>query len=387
MKYDFDEVIERRNTSSVKWDLGDEQLLPLWVADMDFKAPAPVVKALKNRAEHGIYGYSISGDGYFDAMCRWWKNRHSWDINKSWIHFSPGVVPGINLLLKTFTVPGDKVIIQVPVYHPFYSAVRNNNCELVENPLIFDGERYLMDYEDLEKKASDPKVKLLILCSPHNPVGRVWTKEELSRLGEICLKHNVLVIADEIHCDLVYKEYTHTPFASISEEFLNNTITCVAPSKTFNIAGLQASAVIIADQDKASAYKQTLSSLGLPGPNVFAIEAVKAAYNEGDEWLDQLMEYLKGNFNFLNNYVEENLPMLKVLNSEGTYLVWVNCSGLGMSSKELHKFFIKEARVWFNEGSMFGMSGEDYVRINIACPRSILAAALARIKKAVNERI
>ncbi len=384
MRYDFDEIIERRNTNCLKWDRGSEEVLPMWVADMDFKAAQPIIDALKGTLELGIYGYTIHPDAYYEAVLNWWERRHHWKLEKDWILFCPGIVPALNQLVKAFTEPGDKVIIQSPVYHPFYRVVTNNGCEVALNPLKHDGEKYVMNYEDLEKQASDPKTKLMFLCSPHNPVGRVWTVEELTKLGQICLKNGVLVISDEIHCDLIYEGYTHVPFASISEDFLKNSITCTAPSKTFNLAGLQVSNLIIPDKELRIKVKQTLEKNEIGEPNIFGVEALIAAYNEGEEWLVQLMEYLKGNLQYLIDFLKENIPSLKVTVPEATYLIWVDCRELGVNSKELNELFLNKAKVWFHNGRIFGEEGEGFVRINIACPRKLLEEGLERVKRVLN---
>jgi cystathionine beta-lyase len=382
MKYDFNKEVIRRNTKSVKWDLAEEAVLPMWVADMDFEAPEAVSEAIIRRAGHAVYGYTKTDESYFDSIKNWWERRHNYKLEKEWIRFSPGVVPAVHMLIRALTEPGDKVIIQSPVYHPFFSAIRNNGCELVENPLLFEENRYIMDFIDLEAKVKDPKVKVMILCSPHNPVGRVWTKEELTRLGELCIANNVTVIADEIHCDLIYKEYKHIPFPSICEEFAQNCILCIAPTKTFNIAGIQASSVVIANDALRQKFDKMLQSIGGLSPNIFAMEATEAAYNYGEQWLDELLDYLKVNLDLLTEYLTEKIPAMKVIKPEGTYLVWVDCREMGMSPKELNKFFLKTAKVWFNEGNIFGSSGEGFVRINIACQRSILKEGLERLIKA-----
>ncbi|WP_163193038.1 MalY/PatB family protein [Clostridium thermarum] len=384
MKYDFNNIVNRKNTKSIKWDLADESVLPMWVADMDFEVPDAVREAIINRAEHAVYGYTKIDNGYFESIINWWKRRYNYLLKKEWIRYSPGVVPAIHMLIRALTEPGDKVVIQTPVYHPFFSAIKNNSCELVENPLKFENGRYTMDLLDLQSRLKDPKVKVMILCSPHNPVGRVWTKDELTRLGELCIENNVIVIADEIHCDLVYKEYVHIPFTSISEEFAENAILCNAPSKTFNIAGIQASSVVIKNDTLRRKFDQMLQSIGGLSPNIFAIEATVAAYNHGEQWLDELLDYLKGNLDLLTEFISENIPQMKVIKPEGTYLVWVDCRELGLSAGELNSFFLKEAKVWFNEGKIFGSGGDGFMRINIACPRSIIEEGLWRIYKSYN---
>ena len=385
MNYDFNKVVLRRNTKSIKWDLAEEDVLPMWVADMDFEAPEEIREAVVKRAEHGIYGYTKTDDSYYDSIINWWKRRHDFNIEKEWIRYSPGVVPAIHMLIRALTEPGDKVIVQTPVYYPFFSAIKNNGCELVENPLCYKDNKYTINFDDLEAKLKDPKVKIMILCSPHNPVGRVWNRDELTKLGKLCIDNNVIVISDEIHCDLVYKKYRHIPFQSITEEFAQNSVLCIAPSKTFNIAGLQASSVVIANDRLRLKFDKVLRSDGGISPNIFAMEATEAAYNYGEQWLEQLLDHLKENLDFLMYFMEDNLPQFKITKPEGTYLVWMDCRALGMTSKQLHEFFLRKARVWFSEGHTFGNGGEAYVRINIACPRYILEEALNRIKIAVGE--
>lgn len=388
MKYDFDKIINRDNTNSMKWNFnkelfGSEDVLPMWVADMDFSVPPAIVDAIKKRAEHGIFGYSGPDDEYYNSVIGWMKKRHNWNIEKDWFAFTPGVVPGIYWFIRAFTHPGDKVILQPPVYYPFYSAIKLNGCEVVLNPLKFENDRYLMDFDDLESKF-DSRVKLLILCSPHNPIGRVWGKEELMRLGEICIKHGVIVISDEIHEDLVYKEYKHIPFASISDEFAQNSVTCTAPSKTFNLAGLQTSNFIVPNSKIRTEFKNMLENNAIMFPNTFGIVALQAAYEHGEEWLDELLDYLHGNLDFLLRYIKENIPKIKVINPEGTYLVWLDCRELGMDPIALKNFMLEKAKVALDDGYVFGQGGEGFERLNIACPRSLLEEGLNRIAKAVN---
>ncbi|MFM1654547.1 MalY/PatB family protein [Brevibacillus sp. B_LB10_24] len=386
MRYDFDKQINRFQTASEKWDqleehFGDKDLLPMWVADMDFASPEPVIEAIKQRAEHGIFGYTVISDEYLDAVVNWMQVRHDWAIQKDWVCHSPGVVPALHFIVQSFTQPGDKVMFQPPVYYPFSKVIANNGREIVYNPLKYENGRYQMDLDDLRKKIAG--VKLLILCSPHNPVGRVWTKEELAELGRICLEHNVLVVSDEIHFDLVLSGHTHTPFAAISEEFAQNAIICTAPSKTFNLAGLQISNIIIPNQKLRKVFADTVDKhfLGLPG--TFGLVAAESAYRHGGEWLDQLLAYLEQNLDFLTAYLQQNLPELKVIKPEGTYLVWVDCRGLGLSLKELEQFMLQKAKVAFNQGYVFGPGGEGFIRINIACPRSLLEEGLSRVSAAM----
>ncbi|MED1203411.1 MalY/PatB family protein [Heyndrickxia acidicola] len=389
MNYDFNESINRLNTASIKWDevenlFGAADILPMWVADMDFRCPQPVVDALKNRVEQGIYGYTTRPASYFDAVIHWMKKRHKWDIEKDWICHAPGVVPALGFIVQAYTNPGDKIIIQPPVYQPFTNVITQNGREVLENPLLFDNGTYKMDYDDLETKAKSG-AKMIILSSPHNPVGRVWTKEELTRLGEICIQNNVLVVSDEIHFDLVYKGHIHTPFASIFKEFAMNSIICTAPSKTFNLAGIKASNIIIPNPDLRETYTAKLNQLFLNSSSTFGIAATEAAYRFGDEWLDQLLDYLQGSRDFLLDYTEKHLNGIKAVKPEGTYLVWLDCRELGMDAKALEAFMQKEAKVAFNEGYIFGSGGEGFTRVNIACPRSVLEEGLRRIAEALRK--
>ncbi|MBC2581042.1 MalY/PatB family protein [Clostridium sp. DJ247] len=389
MIYDFDKIIHRKNTNCVKWDAveriyGDKDVIPMWIADMDFQVAEPIARAVEKRAQHAIYGYSLKDKEYNEAVVNWMKKRHNWDIKTQWITFTPGVVPALNFIVRGFTSPGDEVIIQTPVYHPFYDAIKNNGAQIVKNPLKYEDGKYYMDFEDLKNKITD-RTKLLILSNPHNPVGRVWTKEELTHLGEICLRNNILVISDEIHFDLVYKGFKHTVFASISEEFAQNSIICTAPSKTFNIAGLQVSNIIIPNTKLRKAFRTEIENSGIDEPNAFATDALKAAYNEGEEWLEQLMEYLEGNIDYLLQFFQEKIPKLKVIKPEGTYLVWIDCSELNMNRDELKEFFVKKVKLGFSNGIMFGEEGAQFQRINVACPRSVLKDALERIEREVNK--
>ncbi len=380
MKYNFDEIIDRKNTGSIKWDLDkEEDILPMWVADMDFKTAQPIINAIKKRVEHGIFGYASVPNQYYEAEINWWKTRHNFEIKKDWIEPTTGVIPSLSAVVQAFTNEGDKVLIQSPVYNYFNTSITNNKCEVLINNLIYSEGKYEIDFEDFEKKASEEKVKIFILCNPHNPGGRVWTKEELTKLGEICLKHKVIILSDEIHRDLVYKNYIYTPIASISEEILMNSITCTAPSKTFNIAGLKVSNIIIANEELRKKVNRSLNINEVIEPNVFGIEALIAAYSEGEEWLNQMLEYLEGNVNYLVDYVNENIPELKVMIPEGTYLVWIDCQNLKISAKEFGKRLLKEEKLRLSYGGVYGNGGKDYVRINIACPRANLEEGFKRI--------
>ncbi|MEH7382919.1 MalY/PatB family protein [Bacillus sp. JJ1533] len=389
MKYNFDESISRLNTNSVKWDevenlFGDKEILPMWVADMDFKAPQPVIDALHKRVEHGIYGYTIRPNSYYEATVGWMKRRHNWTIEKEWICFTPGVVPALGIIVQNFTNQEDKILIQPPVYYPFMNVIEKNGREIVNNPLRFENDRYYMDFDDLEKKM-DPSVKMIIISNPHNPVGRVWTKDELTKLGEICLKHNILVVSDEIHSDLVYEGNVHTPFASISKEFAQISITCTAPSKTFNLAGLQTSNIIIPNEELRESFNKALEDRFIGMTNTFGVTALIAAYEEGDEWLDQLLVYLKENLEFLKKYIKTTIPEVKVIEPDATYLVWLDCRELGLEAKQLEEVIQKQGKVAFDEGYIFGKEGDGFTRINIACPRSLLEEGLKRFSQALKK--
>jgi cystathionine beta-lyase len=402
MQYDFDAEISRRGTNSFKWEfyeegedlvqwgrtdpaLGDERVLPMWVADMDFPCPQPVVEALIERARHGIYGYTVKTETYDQAVVNWMERRHGWTVAPDWICLAPGVVPALNTLVRTFAGPAEKVLIQPPVYHPFFHAIQNNGAGLVSNSLIYENGRYRMDYADLEKKARDPDLRMAILCSPHNPVGRVWTEGELIRFGEICLENDVLVVSDEIHGDLIYQGYTFTPFVGISQEFARNTVVCTAASKTFNLAGLHMSNIIIPNEALRSRFQKTSKASGLGWAGTFGVVALEAAYNHGQEWLEQVLDYIEANLRCLEEYVARHIPNISVVEPQGTYLAWLDCRRLGLDKRALGRLMLDEARVYMNEGFMFGPEGEGFMRMNLACPRAILVEAMERIKGAVEE--
>ena len=388
---DFDEIIERRKTNSAKWDgvlklFGDKDVLPMWVADMDIKAPPPVIEALKKRAEHGIYGYPLRPTSYYDAFIDWIRRHHDWKVEKEWLTFSPGVVTGLSVMILALSRPGDGVLVQPPVYYPFFELIENNGRQVVNNPLILEDGRYTMDFEDLEKRAGD-NIKLMILCSPANPVGRVWEEEYLQRLGEFCLKNNIILISDEVHSDIVYSRFKHTPTATISKELAQRTITCMAPSKTFNLAGLQSSVIIIPDRDLRNRYKQLLKNIHIDMDNVFGMAAFESAYKFGEDWLTEFLIYLHKNLKFTIRYFEEKIPGIKVIEPEATYLVWLDCRSLGLNTRELKDFMIKKAKVGLDNGSIFGQGGEGFQRLNIACPRKTLEKGLRRIEAAVNSMV
>ena len=389
MKFDFDRVIDRTGTASFKWDLvdgifGGAGLLPLWVADMDFESPPEVVEALVKRARHGVYGYTAPMPEYYRAAAEWFERRHAWRIAPEWIVTAPGVVPALNLLIQTFTEPGDGVIVQQPVYYPFMRSIKNNGRKVINNPLRLEEKVYRVDFDDLEQKAKDPSARLMILCSPHNPVGRVWTREELKRIGDICLAHDILVVSDEIHCDLTYRGYRHVPFGSLGRDYLMKSITCTAPSKTFNLAGLQTANLVMAAPDLSQRYARTIDCLGLKWPNLFGAEALIAAYRHGGAWLDQLMEYLAGNLAFLKDYIAAHMPRIGVIEPEATYLVWLDFRDYGLDTESLKRLMRDKARLALDDGYIFGSpEGDGFERINIACPRSILEESLKRMREAV----
>lgn len=386
MKYNFDEIIPRRGTNSVKWDSApDADVLPMWVADMDFHVAPSITEALQRRVAHGIFGYTRVPDTYYESVIRWFKHRHGWDIQKNWIIYTSGVVPAVSAIIKALTRPGDKVLVQTPVYNCFFSSIRNNGCEVASSPLIPDGDTWRMDYEDLEQQASDERTKLLLLCNPHNPAGRVWTREELARAGEICLRHGVIVVADEIHCELVFPGHTYTPFASLSEVFLRHSVTCVSPSKGFNIAGLQIANIIAPDEEIRRKIDRAININEVCDVNPFGVIATMAAYDKGEEWLTQLLEYLKGNYEWMGDFCRDQLPDFPISRLEGTYLVWMDCRTLGLSSEELEHRLVQEAKLWLNAGTMYGAEGEGFMRWNIACPRSVMLQGLERFRDFVRK--
>lgn len=390
MKYNFDEPINRENTACYKYDLrkeffGKSYLIPMWVADMDFRTPPFIIDAIKKRLDHEILGYTYRTDSFYQSIADWMKKRHRWDIKKEWIGFSPGIVPALNLAVLAYTSPGDKVVVQKPVYFPFFPAIESHNRILVNNPLKFVNGRYQMDFDDLEKK-TDAGVKMLMLCSPHNPTGNVWSYSDLLRLTSICIEKKILILSDEIHSDLIFKGNKHTPTASISPEVSEITVTCIAPSKTFNLAGLSTAAIITSNTALKKKYDETLENIHVGGGNIFGFTALEAAYNFGEEWLEELMAYLHGNLNYLVRFLNEHLPIIKPVIPEATYMVWLDCRKLGLNEKDLRKFMIHEAGLGLSDGMIFGSEGKGFQRINIGCPRSTLIDALNKLKKAIVQK-
>ncbi len=384
MKYDFDEVISRRGTLSYKWDSAtDVEVLPLWVADMDFRTSPAIIEALQRRVAHGIFGYTRVPDAYYQAVTNWFARRHGWNIQREWMIYTSGVVPAVSAVIKALTVPGDKVLVQTPVYNCFFSSIRNNGCTLAASPLLRVGNTWQMDFEDLERKASDPDVKVFLLCNPHNPVGRVWTREELLKAGEICSRHGVTVVSDEIHCELVYPGHAYTPFASISGDFSAHAIVCISPSKAFNIAGLQIANIVVPDEEVRRKIDKAININEVCDVNPFGVTATIAAYTEGEEWLNQLLVYLQANYKWMQDYCRTHLPDFPISDLEGTYLVWMDCSILHKTSDVLEQELLDESKLWLNAGTMYGAEGEGFMRWNIACPRSVLAEGLERFRSYV----
>lgn len=390
MPVDFDTVPNRRGTNCFKYDFAremgmPEDVLPLWVADMDFPTAPAVLERLHALAEYGIFGYTGVKDAYFSAVHNWYAQRFGWETQRSWLVTTPGVVFAIAIAIRAFTQKGDAVLIQQPVYYPFADKVTENDRQLVVNPLILKNGRYEMDFADMERKIADNHVKMLLLCSPHNPVGRVWTKEELLRVGEICQKHGVLVVSDEIHADFTYAGHTHRVFASVKSEFADFTITCTAPSKTFNLAGLQNSNIFIPNRQLRHAYKKELSACGCGGTNCMGMAACQAAYEEGADWLEQLKQYLAGNLAYIRQFLREKLPDIALIEPEGTYLVWLDLRKLGLTEQQQRQLIVQDAKLWLDTGTLFGQGGEGFERINIACPRATIEQAMQRLERAVHK--
>ena len=388
MDYNFDEIINRQNTDSIKYDLrklifGREDVLPMWVADMDFKTPEFIIESIKNRLNHPVLGYTLEPSGMDEAIMDWIKTRHGWDIRKEWIVTGPAVVPSMAVLVHAFTEPGDEIIVQKPVYFPFFRTITNHNRYILNNPLIIRNGRYEMDLDDLIEKIT-PRTKMIFLCNPHNPGGRVWSEKELKVLADICLDNNILIISDEIHSDLILFGNKHIPTASINEDISKNTITCMSSSKTFNTAGLASAYVIISNLKNRRIYKEKLNDFHLNIGNVAGLFAQEAAYRNGREWLEQLLKYLEGNIDYLVDFMQKHLPSVKVMKPEGTYLVWMDFRDTNIDTKKLKKFIIEEAGLGLSDGFLFGEEGLGFQRLNLACPRSVLKKGLEGLLVAFN---
>ncbi len=388
--YNFDQIIERTNTDSFKYGAleklyGRKDLIPMWVADMDFLSPPAVIRALIDRAQHGTYGYTFASDRYYNSIINWQKKQHQWDVKKEELCFIPGIVKGIAFVISQFSNEGDKIIIQPPVYHPFRIVTQSHNREVVTNPLLFDGKQYKMDLKGLQKITEKEDCKILILSNPHNPGGRVWNKEELAELAEICYEKKILVISDEIHSDLPFNGYKHIPFASVSEKAEQNSITFNAPSKTFNIAGIVSSYSIVKNKEIREKFYHYLQINDLGEGTIFAYLALQAAYENGEDWLSELKEYIWGNIQFVDEYLKKHIPQIKAIIPEASFLLWLDCRELDLSQKELNSLFVNKARLALNDGTMFGKEGTGFMRMNIGCPRSIVEKALEQLKEAVME--
>ena len=385
MSYNFDENIDRRSTNSLKYDLldsifGSDDILPMWVADMDFKTPDFIIDSIKKRLNHEIFGYTIKSDNFYNSIINWTKNQYNWDIKREWILFSPGVVPSLVFSVLAFSNPGDKILIQPPVYFPFMHVIKANKREIFFNPLKNTNNYYTIDFENLEKNI-DEKVKMIFLCNPHNPVGRAWKKDELERLGDICVKNNIVIISDEIHADIVYKPNFHIPIANLNSNFANSTVTLLAPGKTFNIAGLSSSVIIASNKELYKKLESIINSMHIGMGNVFGLVAFESAYTNGKEWLDELLLYLQGSVMFVDEYINKYIPYIEFKIPEATYLLWLNCKDLNLNNNQLKDFFIKKAKVGFNDGPTFGPGGEGFQRMNIGCPKSLIKKALDKISE------
>ena len=391
MKYNFDELIDRRNTGAVKTDLckkmfGTDDLIPLWVADMDFRTPDFIIDAINNRCKHPILGYTVPDEEYFHSIIRWIDARHGWKLERSWLGFLPGIVPGLAFAVNALTQTGDQIIIQPPVYPPFIHVPSKNDRELIYNPLkVVDG-RFEMDLEDLEYKITD-RTRMFILCNPHNPGGRTWDADTLIKVAEICHKHGVLVVSDEIHSDMALPGNVHTPFASVSELAEQNSITYMAPSKTFNMAGLVSSSYIIPNSEIQKKFSDFMDNSELANGNIFAYVAAQAAYEKGTEWLSEMISYIQGNVDYIVEFLEKNVPQIKPMIPQASFLIWLDCAGLEMNSHQLQEFMVKEARLGLNKGTTFGPGGEQHLRLNIGCSREVLKQAMEQLKSAINSRL
>lgn len=388
MSKSFDEIINRRGTNSIKYDFATERgkpedVLPLWVADMDFRTPPAVIETLIEASRHGIFGYSESKSEYFDAVSTWFLERFQWEVERDWLVKTPGVVYAIACAIRAFTKEDEAVLIQQPVYYPFSETVLANKRKLVNNALVYENSQYRMDFEDFEAKVTENKVKLFLLCSPHNPIGRVWTKEELITIGDICKKHEVIVVSDEIHADFTYPGYKHQVFADLKPDYLENTIVCTAPSKTFNLAGLQNSNIFIPNKKLKARFLGEIKASGYSQLNSMGLIACQAAYQYGGPWLEELKEYLKGNLELIRTYLKEYLPEIQLVEPQGTYLVWLDFRGLNLQEEELEDLIMKRAKLWIDSGTMFGPEGSGFQRINIACPREIVKKALDQLRSAI----
>ncbi|SCZ80445.1 MalY/PatB family protein [Pseudobutyrivibrio xylanivorans] len=382
-KYNFDAVVNRRGTDSMKWDVAENEL-PMWVADMDFQTAPEIIEALQKRVAEGVFGYTDVNDDWYEAYINWWKNRHGFEIDRQWLMFCTGVIPAISSIVRKLTTPNEKVIIQTPVYNIFFNSILNNGCRVLESQLHYEGGVYSMDFADLEEKMSDPQASLMILCNPHNPVGKIWSREDLAKVGELAAKYGVTVISDEIHCDLVEPGKEYVPFASVSDTCKDVSITCIAPTKTFSIPGIQTAAIFVPNRFLRHKVWRGINTDEVAEPNVFAAHAAVAAFNHGGQWLDELREYLFENRRRVEAFVDENIPELHVVRGDATYLLWIDVSKLGISSKELAAHIRKETGLYLSAGTAYGGPGKDFLRMNVACTKATLEDGLARLSKYFN---
>ena len=383
LRYDFDKMTDRKGTYSIKWRVGENEL-PMWIADMDFETAPEIVAALEKRVAGRIFGYSDIPDEWYEAYIGWWKRRHGVEIKKEWLIYSAGVIPTISSTVRKLSAPAEKVVILTPVYNMFYNCILNNGRTVVESKLIYKDGSYSIDYEDLEEKLADPQTALMVFCNPHNPVGRIWSREELTRVGELCIEHDVRLIVDEIHCDLTDPDKEYVPFASLEDKIVDNAIIAIAPTKTFNIAGLQTSAVIAKDRAIRHKVWRQINTDEVGEPNAFAIDVVLAAFNEGEKWLDELRRYIYNNKCLVKEYIEENIKEISLVPSEATYLLWLDCGDLTNNSRELMKHIRKETGLYLSAGTHYGPGGESFLRLNIACPKERLMDGLARLEKGIH---
>lgn len=382
MEYDFDKLINRRHTNSLKWDI-DEQELPMWVADMDFETAPEIRSAIQKRLDQGIFGYSIIPEGWNEAYVNWWEKRHGFHMEKEWLTFTTGVIPAISSIIRKLTTPGENVLIQTPVYHIFFNSIKNNGREVLENRLKYDGKEYHIDFEDLENKLAMPQTTMMLLCNPQNPSGNLWDRETLEKIGELCWKYHVIVVADEIHCDLADPGYNYIPFASVSDKCRENSVTCLAPTKAFNLAGFKTAAVSVPNQEIRRKVRRGLNTDEVAEANIFAVDAAVAAFNESGDWLDELNDYIFENRQYVREYIKNEIPNLKVVESHSTYLLWVDCMGIAGSAVQMVEFIREKTGLYLSEGGEFGGNGRKFFRMNIGCPRKTLEDGLKRLKQGV----
>ncbi|WP_315108946.1 MalY/PatB family protein [Clostridium intestinale] len=383
MKYNFSLLTNRTSTNSLKWDVKENEL-PMWVADMDFKTAPEIIEAINNRVSHGIFGYNIIPDEFFNVISQWWDKRHHFQINTEWMMFCTGVVPAISSIVRKMTTVGENILIQSPVYNIFYNSILNNGRHVLSSDLIYDGKEYTIDFDDLEEKLSMPQTTMMILCNPHNPIGKIWDRAILERIGELCYKHNVIVLSDEIHCDIVMPDHEYIPFASISEKCLMNSITCIAPTKAFNLAGLQTACIVVPNDKLRYKVNRGINTDEVAEPNSFSTTATIAAFTKGEAWLDELREYIEENKNISYKYISDRIPALYVVPSHATYLLWIDCSKICSSSVELTNFIREKTGLYMSDGEEYGSNGTTFIRMNIACPRERLLDGLKRLEKGIS---